>query len=160
MTAAGNNIKGAANNAATVAGAVATEAKDATYEASYHVQKWVVTPPGGGPKPPQAIANRYCYHSLQDILCYRAPMPGAENRLVAYQGSDAEEPPQATMQLLPTHPYDSSQQPASRVANASPVFIGMPPEVKGDVSQPGAPATPPMDKIPEQQPNPVTTPQL
>ncbi len=154
MTAAGNNVKGAANNAAIVATNVATVAKDNVYKTSYQVQKWVVTPPEG-PKPPQAIANRYCYRTAQDILCYRAPMPGAETRLVAYQGTDAEEPPQSVTQLLPMHPYDSSQQPASRVANAKPVFIGLAPEIKADSSQIPIPA-----QVPEQQPNPVIAPQL
>jgi hypothetical protein len=29
----------------------------------------------------------YCYRSYQDVTCYAEPMPGEEDRLVAYQGS-------------------------------------------------------------------------
>lgn len=38
------------------------------------------------PKPPVTQA-RYCYKALEDILCYGEPLPGAADRLVAYQGS-------------------------------------------------------------------------
>lgn len=53
------------------------------------------------PGPPQPIAASYCYTVLQDIMCYRKPMPGWEHRLVAYQGTNAPAPPPALMEPLP-----------------------------------------------------------
>lgn len=43
------------------------------------------------PPPPrkETAQPRYCYHLYQDIVCYGKPVPGQENRLVAYQDSSA-----------------------------------------------------------------------
>jgi hypothetical protein len=161
VDAAGQNLNQAGKNTAAVAGKLADQARENLYKTSYKIQEWAMTEPEV--KQPSVIAQRYCYQSFHDILCYRAPMPGAEHRLVAYQGTYAEPPPQPTMQLLPTKAYDPSMQPASRVANARPVFIGLPPEVKADAMpaepQP-LPANIPLEQIPEQMPNPTMVPQL
>lgn len=158
MQAANANIKQALDNAGAVANKFADQARENAYETSYQVQEWAMKKPEV--KPPGVIAQRYCYHSLQDILCYRAPMPGAEQRLVAYQGTFAEPPPPAVTQLLPTHPFDSSQLPENRIANATPVFIGLPP----DIQEEGPQSPPVIDlnpaNIPAERPNPELAPQL
>jgi hypothetical protein len=42
-------------------------------------------PPKPGLKP---VRDAYCYRVMQDIMCYHEPQPGAEARLVAYQGNE------------------------------------------------------------------------
>lgn len=41
------------------------------------------------PQPPRSkpLPPTYCYRVMQDITCHATPQPGAEARLVAYQGS-------------------------------------------------------------------------
>jgi hypothetical protein len=156
--AAVNNAEVAVGNSLNRTNHYANIARENIYKTSYQIQKWVATPPEL-PKGPREIEQSYCYRSFHDVLCYRSPMPGAENRLVAYQGTGAEAPPQAVTQLLPTHPYDSSQLPQNRVANARPVFIGLPPTVKDDKTPAPTPELPP-EAIPAPQPNPVLVPQL
>jgi hypothetical protein len=46
------------------------------------------------PKQKKPIEPTYCYRVMQDIMCYREPMAGAEGRLVAYQGPGEEAVPQ------------------------------------------------------------------
>ena len=163
--AADANLKAAENTAGAVAAnnlhtanKYATLAKDNLYKTSYQIQKWVATPPEA-PKPPRAIEQTYCYKSFHDILCYRAPLPGAEHRLIAYQGTGAEPPPQAVTELLPTQTMDANQLPQNRVANARPVFIGLPPPIKDDKTPVALGEIPP-EAIPVQQPNPALVPQL
>jgi len=158
MKAAGQNAENVANNAGVVANKYANIAKDNVYKTSYQVQKWAATPPEA-PKGPREIEQSYCYRSFHDVLCYRAPLPGAESRLVAYQGTYAEEPPPSVTQLLPTHPYDPSQLPENRIANAQPVFLGLPPPVKEDKNA-TLPADTPIENIPAPQPDPKIAPQL
>jgi hypothetical protein len=157
--AAKQHAKVAAENVSGVANKLANDLKENAYKTSYQVQKWAATPPAAPPVP-NAVAKSYCYRSMQDVLCYRSPVPGAESRLVAYQGTDAEPPPPVITQLLPTHEFDSSQLPESRVANARPVFIGAPPEVKDEKPSLDIPIDTPPEKVPEQLPNPALVPQL
>lgn len=37
------------------------------------------------PRPVDSIQPRYCYKTYEDIVCYGKPVPGYEERLVAYQ---------------------------------------------------------------------------
>lgn len=161
VDAAGNNLQQMGANLAGVANNFANQARDNAYKTSYQIQEWAMKEPEP-PKGPSPVDSRYCYQSFHDILCYRAPMPGAEHRLVSYQGTFAEPPPQPTMKLLPTHPYDPSQMPERRVAVARPVFIGLPPEVKPDTTPQAAPTPEEIkpENIPEQLPNPALVPQL
>lgn len=159
--AATRNMQQARANLYAVGGKFAEQARENLYKTSYKVQEWAMTKPK--PHVPSDIGQRYCYKSFHDILCYRAPLPGAEHRLVSYQGTHAEPPPQPVMTLLPTRDYDPSQQPASRVANARPVFVGLPPGVSpNDTPQEPEPipADIPIEEIPEELPNPVLVPQL
>jgi len=120
------------------------------------IEKWVTTHPGH--EPPQAIASSYCYHSLQDVLCYRQPMPGWENRLIAYQGTNALPPEPAIMQLLPKQPVEADMLPANRVANSKPVFSTMPVSVKEGGKSSDQPQV--IDSSHEQLPDPALAPQL
>lgn len=78
----------------------------------------------------KAIPSSYCYRTQGDVLCYRAPMPGWEHRLVGYQGTYAKAPPPVLMQPLPGQTVNPSMLPGNRVANAKPVFVELPPEAK------------------------------
>ncbi|MEI7669036.1 MAG: hypothetical protein WCJ33_03035 [Pseudomonadota bacterium] len=42
------------------------------------------------PKKPEKTQERYCYHTYQDIVCYKEQIAGAESRLLAYQGTEGE----------------------------------------------------------------------
>lgn len=134
--------------------------KDSVYETAYAIDDWANTPPKGeGELLP--VPHRYCYRAQGDILCYRQPMPGWEGRLVAYQGTDAKEPPRQVMQLLPKSAKNEAVTPESRVAGAKPVFNDLPKQealpgiedVDGEVEvQP--------DSANEVLPDPTASPQL
>jgi len=139
----------------------ANDMKANIYQTSGEVKDWFLTPPPKNERVP--VASTYCYKVFQDILCYRQPMPGYEDRLIAYQGTNAEPPPAAMMQPLSTQESDMSKQPANRVANAQPVFVQIPADVKDttqdvqDKSQLPAPAA---DTAHETLPDPALAPQL
>lgn len=113
------------------------------------------------PKPPQPVAASYCYSALQDILCYRAPMPGWEHRLIAYQGTGAPPPVPSTMKLLPVHVVDNTMLPETRAANAKPVFAKPPEELKTEKTEESTSVnTGAVDATHEQLPDPALAPQL
>jgi len=106
------------------------------------------------PKPPPAkkyIPPSYCYRYLMDIVCYSTPQAGAEDRLVAYQGSVREMPPPP----VPEHEEPAAEPramvheaplkiPAPPTANAQlpdlkPVFVAPPPPVKAEDASIAAP---------------------
>jgi len=141
---------------------LANDLKNNVYHTTTKVKEWAMTPPMDE-RAPQPIQDSYCYYTLQDILCYRQPMPGWEYRLVGYQGTDAAPPAPAVMQPLPLQAEETSALPVNRVANAKPVFVTPPPEVKetqkeGTDTTAGTPATP--DITHQQLPNPALAPQL
>ena len=137
---------------------LATDLRDNIYNTSERIQKWVMTKPV---KPqPQPVAATYCYSAYQDILCYRAPMPGWEDRLVAYQGTNAMPPAPAMMQTLPSiQATDVTKIPTKRIASAKPVYVTMPEgkslKRSSDDNSGMAP-----DAAHEQLPNPANSPQL
>jgi hypothetical protein len=55
------------------------------------VREYVSVPDKPLPKAPP-VKPSYCYRVMQDIICYDNPKPGAESRLVAYQGPGANPP--------------------------------------------------------------------
>lgn len=122
-----------------------------------HVAYWLTPMPKEVPKP---VTSSYCYHTLQDILCYRMPMPGWENRLVAYQGTDAPPPPPATMELMAKGAVVAAPLPQARAAEAKPIFAEVPadPTVKNKNSTSDVPAV--VDASHEQLPDPTLAPQL
>ena len=111
----------------------------------------------------RAVPSSYCYSVLQDIVCYRQPMPGWESRLVGYQGTGATPPVPAVTKPLPKLTTDDSRQPAKRIANAKPTFSEIPQDMKkekpeeldGQLTQPAA-----TDAAQEILPDPTMAPQL
>jgi len=150
-------VKDGTVEAAGHAGNLANAAKEGTYGLTDHVADWMRPEAKPMPRP---ITARYCYSALQDILCYRQPMPGWEHRLVAYQPGTADPPLPAMMQPLPTHEVDVNMLPKNRAANAQPVFATPPSEIsaaeKAADPQPAAS----VDATHEQLPDPVMAPQL
>lgn len=108
---------------------MANDLKDNVYHTSDRIQQWAMTPPVDE-RAPKAIPASYCYTVLQDVVCYRQPMPGWENRLVAYQGTAAQPPQPAIMQPMPIKQTDLSSLPANRAVNAKPVFVSIPADIK------------------------------
>jgi hypothetical protein len=107
---------------------VADNVRDSVKRTNDRVRDWWITPLPSNAKQP--MPTRYCYKVLQDILCYRQQMAGWENKLVAYQGADAQPPTPATMKLLPLRDDGANVLPENRAASAKPVFAEMPAEVK------------------------------
>jgi hypothetical protein len=136
--------------------------KDNLRDTSNHLEDWVKTKPSGqGDSKP--VASSYCYYALQDIVCYRQPMPGWEHRLVAYQGTDAKEPPSAMMEPLPKRASENnSDKPEVKAANSQPVFATMPKEStdKPDTSDQKGNSVPVPEAVHEQLPNPALSPEL
>jgi hypothetical protein len=133
---------------------LANDFKDNMYKTSEKVKEWAMTPP---PKPaPLPVPDSYCYHVLQDILCYRQPMPGWEHRLVGYQGTDAREPAFVMTEPLPVHTTETRLPPGTRESSVIPVFIAPPPEIK-TVAKSGDDAAVASH---EQLPDPALAPQL
>ncbi len=75
---------------------------DGTQRAGYNIRKEVVKTSNRvsdyfrveekKPEPKrQVMAPRYCYKVLTDVVCYRNPQPGAENRLVGYYEPPAQD---------------------------------------------------------------------
>ncbi len=98
---------------------VATDVRDDVHRSANKLKDWVLSSPE--PKVKQAVPASYCYQSLQDVLCYRQPMPGWEARLVGYQGTDAPAPPPAVMQPLPVRASNLAMSPTNRANNAKPL---------------------------------------
>ena len=147
-----------ATNASGGIVAVATQLRDNIKVTGEQFRSWLITPPPGK-APDHAIATSYCYHSLTDVLCYRQPIPGWENRLIAYQGTNATPPPLAQTEPLQKHAVDASILTENKVASAKPVFKELPPAPKEeDASPDGQP--PLVDPTHEQLPNPGHSPQL
>jgi hypothetical protein len=113
---------------------IANHVRDNVKATGKHVKEWWSYDPNAK-KEVKTIPNSYCYRAQGDVLCYRAPMPGWEHRLVGYQGTFAQAPPPVMMQPLPGQKLDTSLLPASRVANAKPVFTELPPEAKEEVAK-------------------------
>jgi hypothetical protein len=134
----------------------ANQFRDNVKLTSQKVEEWWLTPlPSTDPLP---LAPSYCYRVQQDVLCYRQPMPGWEHRLAGYQGTGAQPPAPATMQLLPVRTLDSSKLAVNRLAAAKPVFVQLPPDAKEAPKDPTQPST--VDASTDPLPDPVLSPQL
>ena len=139
--------------------------KENAMKTGEYMRKWFIMPKPDAPRDDRVIASSYCYRVLQDIVCYRQPMPGWEHRLVAYQGTHAKEPPLAMMEPLPKRAEDVAaaasppQKAESKVANVKPVFKDLPKEQKpAEEEQPDLGPVP--ETVHEQLPNPALAPQL
>lgn len=136
---------------------VADNLRDQTKKTAMKMREWLLTPP------PEVVSTAvppsYCYKVMQDITCYRAPLPGQTHRLVGYQG-DGAVPPLAQTKALPLSPIQKMNPggAAARVADAKPVFVGIPAQPKEDKNatlQDGVPTA-----GSEPLPDPTLSPQL
>ena len=138
---------------------MANNVRDSIKRTNDRLRDWWLTPLPKDTKKP--ISDRYCYKVLQDILCYRQQMAGWENRLVGYQGSTAQPPTTATMEMIPLRADDPSTLPANRAASAQPVFAAIPTDIKEsneNNSSSNEPIT--IDPMHEILPDPALAPQL
>jgi len=120
--------------AKSTAGRVANQFRDNVKATMRHAKDWWNYDPKPGH--PKSVPDSYCYRAQGDVLCYRAPMPGWEHRLVGYQGTFAKAPPPVMMEPLPGQSVDAAMLPSNRVANAKPVFNELPPEIKEEPKNP------------------------
>ena len=150
-----------ADNTHETVGGMANDLRDNVKKTGRYLRKWLLTPlPEEGKK--LAVAPSYCYHVLQDILCYRQPMPGWEHRLAGYQGTHAAPPPPPVMVALPTRAVDEKLLPENRIANAKAVFKEIPEDSKAQEKDksPTDAAAPPAEAAHETLPDPALAPQL
>jgi hypothetical protein len=49
---------------------------------------------------------RYCYKTMQDVICYPTPIPGQEERLTGYQTEKG-----TTGYILPAHRHEADMEP-------------------------------------------------
>jgi hypothetical protein len=138
---------------------MATTVRDNFRKSGEKLHAWLIEPPAAE-KPSKPIKASYCYHVLQDILCYRAPVPGWEYRLAGYQGTGAEPPPPAMMEAPPLTEATKQKLPSNRIATAAPVFSEVPTPLETkkdeiDLQNPGS-----VDPTHESLPNPALAPQL
>jgi hypothetical protein len=156
-----NEIKQDADtNMTQQASAMAVDFKNDAYKGAQETKDWLLTPPEN--KPMKAVPYSYCYTVYQDIMCYRQPMPGWEDRIVAYQGTGAPPPPVSITKPLP-HVLTADEKQEARVATATPVFAKMPNESKDDsagVSTAKANVPAQVDSAHETLPDPALAPQL
>ncbi len=136
---------------------VASTARDNIAKTGERMRKWLIEP-RPAPKPDNSIASAYCYHAQTDVLCYRQPMVGWENRLVAYQGTNAVSPDPAQTKPLPKRELVVEVSPEHKVANAKPVFTELPVPPKPE--EKNSDQAPVLDASHEQLPNPSMSPQL
>lgn len=145
----------ARDNAAGKLNRIANNARDGIKQTAHRLREWWLTP-----LPEEhlhAVPPSYCYKALQDVMCYRQPMPGWEHRLVGYQGTNAEPPPAVVTKLLPQRQADSMKQAENRIANTKPVFVTLPPDDKKQ-EQTADPVA--VDSSHENLPDPTLAPQL
>jgi len=138
---------------------VANNMRNSIKRTSMKMREWWLTPV---PEPvPVAVPPSYCYQVLQDIVCYRAPMPGMEHKLVGWQGDSAVPPPVAQTLSIPVsriEQQNAAMSGAARVEAAKPVFKGIPVPAKEDSENTVLDATPQPGSEP--LPDPALSPQL
>jgi len=138
---------------------VANNVRDQTKKIAMKMREWWLEP-----LPEKVIPElrpSYCYQVMQDIICYRQPMPGMTHRLVGYQGDNASEPPLAQTKALPKVQKDAqtlSGKPENRATSAKPVFVSIPTAVKVDKNMNAADEAAALGNEP--LPNPALSPQL
>ncbi len=147
----------AQENVGNQATRIANTVRDNLKETGEKLREWWLTPLPAA-RPNRAIKTSYCYRALQDVLCYRQPMPGWEHRLVGYQGTNAPPPPPAMMEPLPVRSAEASK-PANRLAKAEPVFTEIPLNLK-DAQKKNSADPSISDPTHETLPNPALSPQL
>ena len=159
VLAFGMLVLSACGNAEEKMDRVANDIKQNMETTEEHWDKWSTPTPKKGKQP---VPVSYCYRSLQDILCYRQPMPGWEARLVGYQGTGAMPPEYAQTQPLARRISTTSMLPANRAQSAKPLVVGEVPKPKSDEEQTMTddPAALAADPIHESLPDPVSSQQM
>lgn len=138
---------------------VANNVRDQVKKTAQKMREWWLEP-----LPQQAIPAvppSYCYQVMQDIVCYRQPVPGKTQQLVGYQGDNAAPPPLAQTAALPMVKENSitaSGKPEVRVKTAKPVFVGIPVQPKQDKNTSALDEAAALGNEP--LPNPMLSPQL
>ncbi len=107
---------------------IANNVRDGVKMTNERVRQWWLTPLPSTDK--QLTPTSYCYKVLQDILCYREQMLGWENRLVGYQGANADPAIPAQMRSLALREENKSALPEKKVADLKPVFVSTPVDPK------------------------------
>lgn len=134
--------------------------RDQVKKTAMKMREWWLTPL---PEPvPTPVPPSYCYKVWQDIVCYRDSMPGATHTLVGYQGDPTKTPPPPLAQTEPIpvtriQKQNSAMTGSARVANAKPVFVGIPVQPEADK---GAQAVDTTQVGSEPLPDPALSPQL
>lgn len=137
---------------------VADNVRDSVKRTSMKLRQWWLTPLPE--EMPPSVPPSYCYQVLQDIMCYRAPMPGMEHKLVGYQGDAALPPARSQTLALPSKQMNRSNTLMSgkaRVEAARPVFRNMP-QASEDSAHDIADVLPELGNEP--LPDPALSPQL
>lgn len=99
---------------------MASNLRDGVHHTVYAIEDWTMASPDDV-EDHKLVDDRYCYRVQTDILCYTSHMPGMEQQLVSYQGSDALPPPQIAMRLLPKSSLNEDRLPENKVKLAKPV---------------------------------------
>jgi hypothetical protein len=84
-------------------------------------------------QPVREVPHSYCYQVMQDIMCYNQQIPGAEYRLVGWQGT-GDAPTPVIRPLTQTEKATLSRTPVAggaRLKPLEPIFVGKLPETKG-----------------------------
>jgi hypothetical protein len=155
---AAQDVRTVESNAKRHSMRIANNVRDQVKTTSMKLREWWLTPPEN--EIPRPVPPSYCYRVMQDILCYRDPMPGQTHMLVGYQGDDVAPPPLAQTKALPASRVQkqaASTTGAARVANAKPVFVSIPTQAKEDTDGTLS-ATPQVGSEP--LPDPALSPQL
>ncbi len=139
---------------------VATNVRDNVRHNTKKLKEWWFYDPEKDRKHARAIPVSYCYAVMQDIVCYRQPMPGWETRLVGYQGTGAEPPPVATTKPLPTLAQNSAKLPENRLLSTKPVFEKIPADLEKEKKETDGFTMPVTDAAQEILPDPTSAPQL
>lgn len=122
------DVNNVGDNIAKNTSRVADNVRDGIKRTNNKIRDWWITPLPTAKK--HAVPTRYCYRVLQDILCYRDQRVGWENKLVGYQGDNAEPPTPPTMKVMALRPDNPDAHPAVRAEKAKPVFASIPQDDK------------------------------
>lgn len=97
-------------------------------------------------KPKSRVQPRYCYGTLQDVICYPSPVAGQEGRLLAYQNSAG-----TGYTLAPHAEHAAPRKKTPKVAKAAK-------KASAAVAAPVASGPAPVATMPEMQHGPTPAP--
>lgn len=137
---------------------VANNVRDQTKKTAAKLREWWLEPLPELATP--VVPPSYCYKVMQDIICYRQPMPGMAHQLVGVQGENTAKPV-TQMTALPKVKNSAITQagkPEERIKTAKPVFVSIPTQAKADTTGSAADEAAMLGNEP--LPNPMLSPQL